>query len=170
MLFDRIGSQRLPTSYRDDRTIPVFLGRCLGRYVMLLDCQVRGWTETLDESEARPVLSAAHVLLGDEHADFGQEISFNHVRLRLTHLNEWVNRSPFATSYADGLETVSVKRLEPLIVELPDTKMTLWRWTSTSHPLDSFTWDSSEDLHLELRERLPVDVILNAYVGPLRHL
>jgi hypothetical protein len=171
MLFNRIGSKRLPTSHLDDRTIPVVLGRCLNRYVMLLDCQVRGWTEIHDKSGAHLVLWAAHVLLGDEHADFGQEISFNHVRLRLTHLNEWVNRSPFATSRADGLNTVSVKRIEPLVVELPDAKMTLRRWISTPYPfLNSVTWDSSEELHLELRERMSVDAILDAYVRPLRHL
>jgi len=161
----------LPTSYSDDQPIPVIVGRCLSKHVILLDCQVMGWTETSGGPDVRPILHAGNVLVGNRSPDSESEISFNRADLRFSRLNEWANRRPYENTRKDGMEAVILKQIEPLSVELPDATITLWRCTTTRHGfLDSFTWDSAEQLRFEFRQPLSIEMIFDAYARPLGNL
>jgi ApeA N-terminal domain 1 len=101
-------AQSAPSRGGDRFDVPVLHGRSMGTCLTLLDItETSSSTSRVGElQETHRVLFVGTVLVGEDHLASVADCRFNRASLRLSNLNEWVNRSPYRWSSAEPVETV----------------------------------------------------------------
>jgi hypothetical protein len=144
------------------------VGLCL---TLLDNTQLMASTVGGDDGEdiERSVVSGT-VLIGDSHLDALEDCKFNRVSLRLTNLDQWINRSPFKWSRT-STESLEALNLPTLQATAPGCEILLYRRTSSHHGwLNESGYRSHEVIELRLAERHPLDELEYRFVRPLEQL
>ena len=158
---------------RADNQIPACVHGHVGTTpVTLLDTVSGGqkWTNDGPPYEAR---LWANTVLAGVHAD--DATLFKSASVRLLHLNEWANRSPW--SYPSGdpegplAHSVTFTDSDDLIANLPGGRGTLWRsWGQSGGGLSRVTLDSDERVQFDFDQPIDLETVERDYVRPLRSL
>jgi ApeA N-terminal domain 1 len=166
-------AQPAPGRDRDRFDPPVLHGRSMGTCLTLLET-----TETSSSTsragglqETHRVLFVGTVLIGDDHLASAADCRFNRASLRLSNLNEWVNRSPYRWSSAGPVETVELVDLPTLQAAIPGCEITLSRATVSHHGrLTDSGFTSHEVIELRFDEPQPLDELEYRFIRPLEQL
>ncbi|MBM0201951.1 hypothetical protein JNW90_01620 [Micromonospora sp. STR1s_5] len=158
----------------DDRLdVPVLHGRSMGACLTLLDSsETSSSTSRVDGlQETHRVLFVGTVLIGDDHLASVADCRFNRASLRLSNLNDWVNRSPYRWSSTGPLETVQLLDLPTLQATIPGCEITLER-TAVSHHghLTDSGFTSHEVIGLKFDEPQPLAELEYRFIRPLEQL
>ncbi|MET7673002.1 hypothetical protein [Micromonospora luteifusca] len=121
--------------------------------------------------ETQRVLFVGTVLIGSDHLASVADCRFNRASLRLSNLNEWVNRSPYRWSSTGPVETVELLDLPTLQATIPGCEITLDR-TAVSHHghLTDSGFTSHEVIGLRFDEPQPLDELEYRFIRPLEQL
>jgi hypothetical protein len=133
-LHSTTAAQLAPGRGGDRLDVPVLHGRSMGACLTLLDITETSssTSRTGELQETHRVLFVGTVLVGDDHLSSVADCRFNRASLRLSNLNEWVNRSPYRWSSAGPVEKVELLDLPTLRAAIPGCEITLDR-TAVSH-------------------------------------
>jgi len=166
-------AQLAPGRGRERFDPPVLHGRSMGACLTLLDT-----TETSSSTsragglqETLRVLFVGTVLIGDDYLASAADCRFNRASLRLSNLNEWVNRSPYRWSSAGPVETVELVDLPTLQAAIPGCEITLGRATVSHHgSLTDSGFTSHEVIELKFDEPQPLAELEYRFIRPLEQL
>lgn len=153
--------------------VPVLYGQSMGACLTLLDI-----TQTSssisgagDLQETQRVLFVGTVLIGGDHLAHAADRRFNRASLRLSNLNEWVNRSPYRWSSTKHAEAVEMVRLPPLRATIPGCEITLDRTVESRYGyLTESGFTSHEVIGLRFDEPQPLNELEYRFIRPLEQL
>lgn len=151
---------------------PVIHGRSMGTSLTLLsNVQADGSSAGLG---ARRVvhrsLVVGTVLIGESHLR-EQDTRFSRASLRLAHLDEWVNRSPYSWEAGPPESLQAVDDLPVLTASVPGCEISLGRSQNTCFSrLTDAGFSSHEVIELRLNERVPLNELEYQFVRPLEQL
>ncbi|MFI2354899.1 HEPN domain-containing protein [Streptomyces anulatus] len=115
-------------------------------------------------------LVVGSVLIGDSHL-LDESTRFDRASLRLSHLDEWVNRSPYSWKVGPPESLQVVDNLPVLTASVAGCEINLSRHVATSfNRLADAGFSSHEVIELRLNERVPLDELEHQFVRPLEQL
>ena len=138
--------------------------------VTLLDVVPGGWRATGHNHPHESGYSVNLIICG-RHV-LGAEV-FKAASVRLLHLNEWANRSPWTESFGEGQPwTQSLIFTDPgtLSARLPQADVTLSRSLGWSDNYGSAGMSSDEWVHFSFDDPIDLESIEHDYVRPMRYL
>ncbi|MFJ8582639.1 HEPN domain-containing protein [Micromonospora sp. NPDC093277] len=127
-------------------------------------------TERGGVGQARRVVVASTVLVGDSHLETEEDRRFDRAAFRLTNLDQWVNRNGYSVRHSptEAIEVLEVPQLKAVI---PGGAAYLWKSkSSTFDPKAGASLSSQETIELKLAERHSLDDISYRYVRPFEQL
>lgn len=120
--------------------------------------------------EIRRQIAVGTVLISDSHLQDGADCRFNRASLRLSNLDQWVNRTPYAWT-TDPSDSVRLLALPALKASIPGCEIILSRKTSSHHgQLTDSGFSSHELIELRLAERVTLDELQYRFIRPLEQL
>ncbi|MGW6021230.1 ApeA N-terminal domain 1-containing protein [Streptomyces sp. NPDC055099] len=151
---------------------PVIHGLSMGTKLTLLT-NVQTDAPAAGKGEHRVVhrrLIVGTVLIGGSHLR-EEAVRFNRASLRLTYLDEWVNRSPYNWEEGPPESLQVVDDLANLTASVPGCEIVLGRtWSSHFNRLADAGFSSHEVIELRLDERVPLNELEYLFVRPLEQL
>ncbi|MCX4513278.1 hypothetical protein OHA27_23760 [Streptomyces sp. NBC_01619] len=151
---------------------PVIHGHSMGMSLTLLS-NVQADASSAGSGTRRAVhrsLVVGTVLIGDAHLR-EEDIHFNRASLRLAHLDEWVNRSPYKWETGPRESLQAVDDLPVLTASVPGCEISLGRSLTTRfNRLTDAGFSSHEVFELRLNERIPLNELEYQFVRPLEQL
>ena len=117
------------------------------------------------------MLFVGTVLIGEDHPVSVADCRFNRASLRVSNLNEWVNRSPYRWPPAGPTKTVQLLEIPTLRAAIPGCEITLDRATASHRGrLTNSGFTSHEVIGLRFDEPQPLDELEHQFIRPLEQL
>lgn len=156
----------------DTHEVPdIVHGRIGGNPITLFDLVPGGWKASRPDPpyESR---AAVHTAIVGLHAD--ESTRFTAAAVRLLHLNEWADRSPWSypsNHEESATQIVAFTQPTELFADVPGARASLYRtWSQRGGDLSSVSMTSDECMDFNFRTPLDLEAIEHDFVRPLKGL